>query len=156
VTVSAVGADLDGIVSAIAPSASSGTSNGVVSFAVTVSLKDPPATLRAGMTADVTITTASASGVLAVPAAALRGAAGNYSVLVLGSSGTPEAKAVTVGLITSSLVEIQSGLTAGDVVVTGTSSTQRSTTGTGTGGGNGGFVVPGGGGGFGGGRAVNP
>ena len=154
VTVPAIGADLDGTVSAIAPSATTGSSGSVVSFAVTVSLKNPPATLRAGMTADVTITTASASGVLAVPAAALRGSAGDYSVLVLGPNGTPEAKAVTVGLITSSLVQIESGLNAGDVVITGTSSTQRSTTSTGVGGGGGGgFVVPGGGGGF---RGANP
>jgi macrolide-specific efflux system membrane fusion protein len=158
VTISAIGADLDGIVTAIAPTAStsSGSSNGVVSYAVTVSLTKPPAALRPGMTADVTITTASAAGVLAVPAAALRGSSGNYNVLVMTSSGTPEARAVTVGLITSSLVEIQSGLNAGDVVITGTSSTQRSTTSTGIGGGGGGggtFVVPGGGGGF---RGANP
>jgi macrolide-specific efflux system membrane fusion protein len=98
------------------------------------------------MTADVTITTASATGVLAVPAAALRGTAGNYTVLVVTAAGTPETRPVTAGLITSSLVEITTGLSAGDVVVTGTSSTQRTTTGTGTGGG-GTFVVPGGGGG---------
>jgi macrolide-specific efflux system membrane fusion protein len=149
VTISAIGADLDGIVTAIAPTASSssGSSSSVVSYAVTVSLTKPPATLRPGMTADVTITTASASGVLAVPAAALRGAAGNYTVLVMTSSGTPEAHAVTVGLITSSLVEIKTGLSAGDIVVTGTSSTQRSASGTGIGGGGGNFVVPGGGGG---------
>jgi macrolide-specific efflux system membrane fusion protein len=156
VTISAIGADLDGIVTAIAPTAStsSGSSGGVVSYAVTVSLTKPPATLRPGMTADVTITTASASGVLAVPAAALRGAAGNYTVLVMTATGTPEAHAVTVGLITSSLVEIKTGLNAGDIVVTGTSSTQRSATGTGIGGGAGNFVVPGGGG-FGG-KGTNP
>jgi membrane fusion protein, macrolide-specific efflux system len=156
VTVSAIGADLDGTVTAIAPTAStgsSGSSSSVVSYAVTVALTNPPATLRPGMTADVTITTASASGVLAVPAAALRGSNGNYTVLVLTSAGTPEAQQVTVGLITSSLVEIKTGLTAGDVVVTGTSSTQRTTTG--TGGGAGTFVVPGGGGNFGG-RGTNP
>jgi macrolide-specific efflux system membrane fusion protein len=150
VTVSALGVDLDGTVTAIAPTSSSSSassSGSVVSYAVTVALTKPPATLRPGMTADVTITTASVSGVLAVPAAALRGAAGNYSVLVIGADGTPVAHAVTVGLITSSLVEIKSGLTAGDVVATGTSSTQRTTTGTG-GGGGGTFVVPGGGGGF--------
>ena len=145
VSVSAIGADLDGTVTAIAPTAttSSGSSTGVVSYAVTVALKNPPATLKPGMTADVTITTASASGVLAVPAAALRGTAGNYTVLVMTAAGTPEARPVTVGLITSSLVEIKSGLNAGEVVVTGTSSTQRTTTGTG----GGGIVVPGGGGG---------
>jgi RND family efflux transporter MFP subunit len=147
VSVAAIGADLDGTVVAIAPTATSSSgSSGVVSYAVTVALKQPPATLRAGMTADVTITTASASGVLAVPAAALRGSEGNYTVLVMSATGTPESKPVTVGLITSSLVEIKSGLSAGDVVVTGTSSTQRTTTGTGAGGG-GTFVVPGGGGG---------
>ncbi|HXU85129.1 MAG TPA: efflux RND transporter periplasmic adaptor subunit [Verrucomicrobiae bacterium] len=147
VSVSAIGADLDGTVVAIAPTATTASgSSGVVSYAVTVALKQPPATLRAGMTADVTITTASASGVLAVPAAALRGSEGNYTVLVMSATGTPESKPVTVGLITSSLVEIKSGLSAGDVVVTGTSSTQRTTTGTG-GGGGGTFVVPGGGGG---------
>jgi macrolide-specific efflux system membrane fusion protein len=145
VTVAAIGADLAGTVTAIAPVASSGSSGSVVSYAVTVALKQPPATLRPGMTADVTITTASASGVLAVPAAALRGTANNYTVLVMTASGTPEARPVTVGLITSSLVEIKSGLTAGDIMVTGTSSTQRTTTGTGGGGGT--FVVPGGGGG---------
>jgi hypothetical protein len=147
VTVSAIGADLDGTVTAIAPTAttgSSGSSSSVVSYAVTVALTDPPATLRAGMTADVTITTASATNVLAVPAAALRGAADNYTVLVMSAAGTPESRPVTVGLITSSLVEITSGLSAGDVVVTGTSSTQRTTTGTGTGGG---LTVPGAGGG---------
>jgi membrane fusion protein, macrolide-specific efflux system len=147
VTVSAIGADLDGTVTAIAPTAttgSSGSSSSVVSYAVTVALTDPPATLRAGMTADVTITTASATNVLAVPAAALRGAADNYTVLVMSAAGTPESRPVTVGLITSSLVEIKSGLSAGDVVVTGTSSTQRTTTGTGTGGG---LTVPGAGGG---------
>jgi macrolide-specific efflux system membrane fusion protein len=148
VTVSAIGADLDGTVTAIAPTAtaSSGSSTGVVSYAVTVALTNPPTTLRPGMTADVTITTASATGVLAVPAAALRGTAGNYTVLVVTAAGTPETRPVTAGLITSSLVEIKTGLSAGDVVVTGTSSTQRTTTGTGTGGG-GTFVVPGGGGG---------
>ncbi|HEX2753994.1 MAG TPA: efflux RND transporter periplasmic adaptor subunit [Candidatus Limnocylindrales bacterium] len=157
VTVAAIGADLAGTVTAIAPIASTGSSGGVVSFAVTVALTNPPATLRSGMTADVTITTASATGVLAVPAAALRGLAGNYSVLVLTAAGSPEAKSVTVGLMTSSLVEIQSGLNAGDVVVTGTSSTQRTTTGTGIGGGGAGtFVVPGGGAGGLGGRGNNP
>jgi macrolide-specific efflux system membrane fusion protein len=147
VSVAAIGATLEGIVTAIAPTADSSSSsgNGVVSYAVTVALKSPPATLRAGMTAEVTITTASASGVLAVPAAAVRGVNGNYSVLVMTASGTPEACPVTVGLMTSSLVEIQSGLTAGDVVVIGTSSSQRSTTsGFGPNGG-GTFVVPGGG-----------
>jgi len=142
VTVSAINASLTGTVSSIAPTAvSSSSSNSVVSYSVTIDLTSPPKALRSGMTADITITTASASGVLAVPAAAIRGTSGNYSVLVL-ADGTPETRAVTVGLMTSSLVEIKSGLTEGEQVVIGTSSQQRSGTG---GQGGGGFVVPGGG-----------
>ena len=155
VTVAAIGATLDGTVTAVAPTAdTSSGSNSVVSYAVTVTLKSPPAALRAGMTAEVTITTASATGVLAVPAAAIRGVEGNYTVLVMTASGTPEARPVTVGLMTSSLVEIQSGLSAGDVVVTGTSSTQRTTNGFGNPNGGGTFVVPGGGRGNGGGPVI--
>ncbi|HEX5823941.1 MAG TPA: efflux RND transporter periplasmic adaptor subunit [Candidatus Limnocylindrales bacterium] len=147
VTVAAIDADLTGTVTAIAPVAEDSSSGGVVSYAATVALNAPPAALRPGMTADVTITTASASGVLAVPAAAIRGTSGNYNVLVLAAAaGAPESRPVDVGLMTSSLVEIKSGLNAGDVVVTGTSSQQRAgTTNANQGGGT--FVVPGGGGG---------
>jgi membrane fusion protein, macrolide-specific efflux system len=158
VTVSSINADLTGTVTAIAPVAETSTTGGVVNYAVTVSLNSPPATLRPGMTADVTVTTASATGVLAVPAAAIRGTSDAYNVLVLTAAGTPEIRPVTVGLMTSSLVEIKSGLNAGEVVVTGTSSPQRAGTTTGTPGG--GFTVPGGGfggrgGGGGGGGAGN-
>ena len=54
---------------------------------------------------------------------------------------------MTVGLMTSALVEIKSGLTAGESVVIGTSSQQRTGTGAnGFGPGGGGtFVTPGGG-----------
>jgi macrolide-specific efflux system membrane fusion protein len=145
VTVSAITADLTGTVTAIAPVAETSTTGGVVSYAVTVALNSPPATLRPGMTADVTVTTASASGVLAVPAAAIRGTSGAYTVLVLTAAGTPESRPVTVGLMTSSLVEIKSGLNAGEVVITGTSTPQRA--GTTTTAPGGGFVIPGGGGG---------
>jgi macrolide-specific efflux system membrane fusion protein len=146
VTVAAIDADLTGTVSSIAPVAESSTSGGVVSYAAVVALDAPPATLKPGMTADVTITTASATGVLAVPAAAIRGTSDDYTVLVMNATGTPTARPVTVGLMTSSLVEIKSGLNEGDVVVTGTSSQQRAGTTTTTPGG--GFVVPDGGGGF--------
>ena len=58
---------------------SGSTTGGVVSYAVTVSLSDAPAAVRAGMTADVTITIDSATNVLTVPAAALRGTTGDYT-----------------------------------------------------------------------------
>ena len=61
VTIAAVGADVTGTVTAIAPTTTGSTSgNGGVRIPVTVSLSDVPATVRAGMTADVTITIDSA------------------------------------------------------------------------------------------------
>src|SRR6185437_9358948 len=113
VSIAAVGADLTGMVKSIAPTATGNTTGDVVNYAVTVSLQNPPAAVRAGMTADVTITIASANNVLTVPAAALRGTTGNYSVLVMGADGTPVAQGVEVGLVTNSTAEIKSGLTEG-------------------------------------------
>jgi membrane fusion protein, macrolide-specific efflux system len=135
---------IDGTVASIAPAASSAGNSGVVSFAVEVALTNPPAGLRSGMSADVTITTASATGVLAIPARGLNGTAGAYRVRVLAADGSVSTTDVTVGLITASLVEIKSGLQAGDRVITGTS-TQQSTTNRAGGGTNGAFPGAGGG-----------
>lgn len=156
VTVTAVGATVDGVVKSIAPQAVSSSAGGVVTYAVTIALTDPPASVRVGMSVQASVTTASASDVLTVPSVALRGATGNYSVLVLDATGTPSAVPVTVGLVSNGLAEIQGGLSEGEVVVTGTvSARQDTTTTTGAGGfgiGGGGFGRIGGGGGVGGGR----
>ena len=123
VTISALDEVVDGTVASIAPSAEETSTSGVVSFAVTVELAEAPDALRPGMSADVTIVTASVQDVLTVPSRALSGSGDNYTVRVVGADGTVEVRAVTVGLVTDSLAEIQSGLGAGDAVVTGTSST---------------------------------
>ena len=151
VNIGAVDAGVSGTVSAIAPTASAASSSGVVSYPVTVTLTDAPATVRSGMTADVTITIDTATGVLSVPATALRGTAGAYTVLVLGADGQAVSQAVEVGLVTSSLAEIASGLTAGQEVVTGLANAQTGTSsgssgGFGGGGFGGGVGIPGGGG----------
>jgi macrolide-specific efflux system membrane fusion protein len=92
------------------------------------------------MTADVTITIDSATGVMTIPAAALRGDTGNYTVLVMGADGTPTAQPVQVGLITNTTAEVKSGLTIGQDVITGVSNPQTTTTTAGGGGfGGGGF-----------------
>ena len=151
VTVSAIGTDLDGTVAAISPAASStsgGNGTTVVSYAVTVTLTNPPAALKSGMTADITITTASATNVLTVPAAALVGTSGNYAVRVLGADGQPQVKPVDVGLVTSSLAEIKSGLNQGEAVITGTASDRTQTTVTNGFGPGGGTFIGGGGGRF--------
>ncbi len=114
-----------------------------MSYAVTVALANAPAAVRAGMTADVTITIDSATNVMTIPAAALRGTNGAYTVLTLGADGTPVAQPVEVGLVTNTTAEIKSGLSVGQEVVTGVNTPATGTTTT-TGGFGGGF---GGGGG---------
>lgn len=151
IAIAAVGAELTGTVTAVAPIAGADSGSGVVAFPVTVTLSDAPSTVRSGMSAEVTITIASATDVLTVPSAALDGTEGDYSVMTLGADGTPVRTAVEVGLVTNTLAEITSGLSEGTAVVTGTASDlvgTNATTGTFPGGGgvivNGG-AVPGGG-----------
>ncbi len=144
ITIAATNEDLTGTVSSISPVAAD-ASNGVVSYAVTITLDSTPRDLRDGMSADVSITTASAPGVLTIPSAALRGANGTYRVSVLDTAtDTPTQRQVTVGLVTNTLAEITGGLSAGDTVITGTVADLQSTTTTGGG------AFPGGG--FGGGQ----
>jgi RND family efflux transporter MFP subunit len=142
VAVDAIGATIKGTVAAIAPAASTTSGGSVVTYVVTVDLADPPADARPGMTAKVTVTTDQATGVVSVPASALRGSNGAYQVLVMGADGTTQARDVTVGLVTSEAVEIKTGLTPGESVVIGTVASRNQTTNTT----NTGF--PGAGGGF--------
>lgn len=146
VSIDALGAEAEGTVTAISPVAGDGSS-GVVAFPVTVTLTRAPADARAGMSADVTITIASATGVLTVPSSALQGGDGDYTVMTLGADGTPQRQPVQVGLLTSTTAEITSGLAEGTAVVTGTASDLIGTVGQGNGGfGNGGGIgIPGGG-----------
>jgi RND family efflux transporter MFP subunit len=154
VTVKAIGTTpVAATVTSISPEPSSTSSGGVVTYPVTLTLKNPPASVKVGMSASVAVTTASATGVIAVPSTALHGAAGNYTVMVLDSSGQAQTVSVQVGLIASGLAEIQSGVSAGDLVVTGSSTVRTGTTAGGAG-----ITIPGlggaggvGGGGFGGG-----
>jgi membrane fusion protein, macrolide-specific efflux system len=127
VSVSAIDGQLDGKVAAIASTATTSSSGSVVSYAVTVTLDTAAVGLRPGMTADITITTASATNVLTIPSAALNGSTGAYTVRVLDATGTPQARPVSVGLVTSTTAEITDGLAAGDAVVTGTSADRSAT-----------------------------
>lgn len=142
VTVAALDASLRGTVAAIDPVGSGSGNGGVVSYGVDVALDAPPAGLRPGMSADISIVAASATNVLAIPSRALTGNAGSYTVRVVAADGSVSTRSIEVGLVTSSLAEVKSGLQAGELVVTGTSSSQNAV--------NNGF----GGGGFGGGGTV--
>jgi RND family efflux transporter MFP subunit len=145
VRVDAIDADLTGTVTAISPvSGSDSDGSGVVSYPVTVTLGEAPADLRSGMSADVTITTASATDVLTVPSAALIGREGEYAVRTLDAEGDPVMTPVEVGLVTAASAEITGGLSEGQAVVIGTASDLAGTTTTGQDG-FGGVAVPGGG-----------
>jgi macrolide-specific efflux system membrane fusion protein len=154
ISVSALDTSVPGVVASIAPAPTSATSgssssvgggsqSSVVAYAVRVTLTSPPETVRAGMTATVTITTGSSTNVMRVPATAVSGSASTgYTVRVIQSDGSASPVTVGIGLVTSSYVEITYGLSSHDTVVTGATATRNGTTTTGAG-----FQLPGIGGG---------
>ena len=150
VSISATGDQVQGTVTTVEPVAATSGSSSVVSYSVTVALDSNPAKSLPGMSALVAITIQESDNVVAVPAIALVGTTGNYSVRVMNADGSVTSTPVDVGLVTASLAEIKSGVSAGATIVTGTSSSLNSTTTTGAGAGfpgaglNGGGQFPGG------------
>ncbi len=93
-------------------STSGGTSS-VVTYAVTVTLTSPPETVLAGMSATVTVTTASVENALRVPATALQGSStAGYTVQVVNADGNASTQDVQVGLVTTSMAQITGGLSS--------------------------------------------
>ena len=121
VSIDAVDQDVVGVVTSVIPTTTGSTSS-VVSYPVTVTLSDPDDSLLSGMTTDVEIVLESASDVISVPVTALEGRDGDYMVQVVSDDGSTEMRSVTVGLVTETTAEIQSGLTVGEDVVIGTAS----------------------------------
>jgi len=153
VTVDALSnAQITGTVASIAPVAQ--VQSGVVLYPVRVRLSPTDLPVRAGMTADAQIVTASRENVLIVPLRAIQSANGQSFVLrqVAGGQGGPsggpgtvsgfERVPVTLGLTNDTDVEITSGLSEGDVVSVVAVPTQNN-----QGGGFGPFRIFGGGGG---------
>jgi biotin carboxyl carrier protein len=141
--------EVAGVVAAISPT--SVVSSNVVTYDETIALKDPPATVLDGMTADVSVVVETATNVLEVPSAAVTTTGLSSTVTVL-KNGKDVTTLVTVGLVGSSTTQILSGVTAGEKLVEPTATISSSgTTGSTSptrvfGGGGGGFA---GGGGFG-------
>ncbi len=96
----------------------SGNSVDVVTYPVTVAITDPPPGLLVGMSVQAAWTAQTRTNVLAVPTSAVQGGDAGYVVRVL-VGGTPQTRAVTLGLSTASLTEITKGLLLGERVVTG-------------------------------------
>lgn len=106
-------------VTAIAPTATS--SNGVVTYATTITLDEVPAKLRLGQSAEAVITIeSSAADALYVPTAAITtGTDGGSTVEVVGDDGSSTTVSVTTGVVGDQGTEILSGLSAGQTIVLG-------------------------------------
>src|SRR5450830_1273028 len=117
------------------------TSNSVSAYAIKIQFTNPPTTPVAGMTADASITTSSAKGVLAVPVESILSENGKNYVTVVSvdanNKRTTTRTEVKTGIEGDVYVQITSGLKAGDRVLrtasTTTSSTSSSSTTTRTG-----------------------
>ncbi len=119
-TLDAFGPDVSfkGVVQSIEPAER--LIEGVVYYRVTITFTEPTETLKSGMTANITITTATKPGVLVVPARAVTTTNEVKKVRVLTNPTTPVDREVTTGLKgDGGMLEITNGLTEGEVVVTG-------------------------------------
>jgi multidrug efflux pump subunit AcrA (membrane-fusion protein) len=114
------------------------TTNGVVTYPVTVSIDNPPAGLRLGQSANISVTTATADSALVVPSLAVTTSGTRQTVNVV-KGGTTTAVQVTTGISANGRTQVLSGLAEGDQIqlpaVSGTLDTGTgSTTGNGLGG----------------------
>ncbi|MCY3958555.1 MAG: efflux RND transporter periplasmic adaptor subunit [Chloroflexi bacterium] len=90
---------------------------GLVTFPVDISLDAPDEQLRAGLTADVEILVAEARNVIVVPKAAVQTTPRGGLVFVAAADGTSSRRVVQTGLSGRLLIEIVSGLKAGELVM---------------------------------------
>jgi HlyD family secretion protein len=119
----------------------SSTTNGVVTYPVTVSIDNPPDALRLGQSANISVTTATADDALVVPSLAMTTSGTRQTVTVV-KDGTATAKQITTGISANGRTQVLSGLAEGDQIqlpaISGTLDTgTASTTGNGLGGGAG-------------------
>ena len=128
----------------LAVAGSSTVTSNVVNYYVTLTLDSLDDRLKAGLTTNATVVTASVSNVLVVSNAAITHRGSIATVNLLQNNGQQVQTEVTTGITGTSATEITSGLKAGDKVVLPTTASRTGTTGLGTGRG------PGGGGGGGG------
>lgn len=104
-----------GVVGYISPAAE--TSSGVVTYRVRVDIPDTDERVKIGMTANVTITTATKEDVLLVPnAALLPKGAGRVVQAPIADGGVREVD-VETGLTDGTQTEIVSGLSEGDTII---------------------------------------
>jgi multidrug efflux pump subunit AcrA (membrane-fusion protein) len=111
----------EGKISEISPLGT--TSGGLVTYPVTIDISKPAAQLKPGMNASAKVILESVSDVLMVPNTAISGNANRgYTVQVAAGGDTSklETRTVTLGMANDSYTEVSSGLSEGEVVLTGT------------------------------------
>jgi HlyD family secretion protein len=120
ITFSGISGQYTGLVSEVYPQLSSSMDSSSVQGIVT--LDDPAALgrLPLGLAASVDITCSEGGDALTVPLQAIRqsGRTDTYYVYVLNEQAEPEMRTVELGIQTANLIEIKSGLNAGEAVIT--------------------------------------
>ena len=126
-------------------------SSGVVSYTAVITPDVMNPSVKSGMTVTANIITKTAQDVLAVPSSAVKSSTDGKYVQIL-QNGLPTDVTVETGMSSDSYIEITSGLTAGQSIITATSTSSGGTTTTTTRrssgnvlGGGGGFTPPAGG-----------
>ncbi|MFP3974823.1 MAG: efflux RND transporter periplasmic adaptor subunit [Dehalococcoidia bacterium] len=109
------GMELSGEVAAISRAGES--VSGVVTYETKLTVDDPPASLRSGMTCTAEITTQRKEDVLLVSTLAIKYEEGKSVVKVVGPEGKTETREVEIGLQTAEQTEIKEGLQEGDKVL---------------------------------------
>jgi multidrug efflux pump subunit AcrA (membrane-fusion protein) len=108
--------EVPGLVQSIGVLPSSTTSS-TPSYPVRVTVSDAPVTLASGSTATATITLATAGDVLTVPVSAVTGVSSGRGSVQVVSGDVVTTAAVTVGAVGGGKVQVEQGLTEGQVVV---------------------------------------
>jgi len=109
------GVEVEGTVTYISESAM--IEAGVVMYETTVTLTNPSADVKDGMSATADIVMEEKDNVLVVPiSAVMRGEAGEDIVYLVNADGETSERAVTTGMRSGRMVEILTGLSEGDTV----------------------------------------
>ncbi|MCK9445364.1 efflux RND transporter periplasmic adaptor subunit [bacterium] len=103
-------------------------SQGVVSYDVDISFDTDNESVKPGMSISANIITESVSDVLVTASSAVKTMGDKSFVEVMNSDGKIERKAVEIGITDDASIEIKSGLSEGDKVVTSTTTSTKKTT----------------------------
>ena len=114
---------LTGKVMGVSPTST--VTQGVATYAVSVSIDSTDGSVPVGLTANVGIVTQQKTGVLLVPNRALRRAGRNQVVDVLTADGKTETRPVTTGLGNDQVTEVVDGVSEGETVLLPATTTQQ-------------------------------